>query len=235
MQSLASQHPGHHWESTNRGFESTCLQLCINMINHDSTCKLVPLICQTCLQVVFHHSPRRCSQDSFFNSKNRFDFVASNKGFRGNVSVKVSVFFAKCSEVKVKVNRNINSKFKYRYLKKTTKYTTAQYVDKKKTLCESRCGRLQYVTDYRFFQKCVLVQWEPLNLPEQNNKTVAFHRHADDWPTAKYQSHSPQEEGRTPELVSLEEEVSGPPKADDERQPGQKQDLRCTGETWNIS
>src|SRR4029434_6334861 len=44
------------------------------------------------------------------------------------LGVKVSVFFAKCSEVKVKVNRNISSKVKYRYPKKLLKYSNKVFL-----------------------------------------------------------------------------------------------------------
>ena len=40
--------------------------------------------------------------------------------------MKVSVFFAKCSEVKV--NRNISSKVKYRYPKKRLKYSNEVFL-----------------------------------------------------------------------------------------------------------
>src|SRR4029434_3195900 len=39
-----------------------------------------------------------------------------------------SVFFAKCSEVKVKVNRNKSSKVKYRYPKKRLKYSNEVFL-----------------------------------------------------------------------------------------------------------
>src|SRR4029434_10071560 len=80
-----------------------------------------------------------------FLSKDRFDFVAGNEGFRGKcIGVKVSVFFAKCSEVKV--NRNISSKVKYRYPKKRLKYSNEVFL-------------LRYYTTLLFFEhflKCLL-------------------------------------------------------------------------------
>ena len=46
----------------------------------------------------------------------------------GCIGVKVSVFFWKCSEVKVKVDRNKNSKVKYKYPKKRLKYSNEVFL-----------------------------------------------------------------------------------------------------------
>ena len=64
-----------------------------------------------------------------------------------------------------------------------------------------------------------------MNLPEQKNKAITLHKHANDWPTEQDQSHAPEKEGRCPKLLPLEEEMGGPPGADDEDQPSQEEDL----------
>ena len=64
-----------------------------------------------------------------------------------------------------------------------------------------------------------------MNSPEQKNKAVTLHKHPDDWPTEQDQSHAPEKKGRCPKLLPLEEEIGGPPGADDEDQPSKEEDL----------
>lgn len=64
-----------------------------------------------------------------------------------------------------------------------------------------------------------------MNLPEQKNKAITLHKHANDWPTEQDQTHAPQKEERASQFLPLEEELSGLPGSDDEDQSSEEENL----------